>query len=223
MSAGRSVTDIFGLLADETRVDILRTVAVAQSELERAGSGPAELAFSETYDHVEVENTPTLSSHPGELTGTYLPKSDDGYSLSHAGERIVRFILSENYEQPESFGPTPVAGRRIFCGENSLPASLSQQFFPIDCTACNHQVTGQPITPAQARTCDADALIRSVKLRSAEDSKQVRRVMCPGCEARLSAEVHDVPESPLPESGPYRWRTYSATWPSNPRIAVVSH
>lgn len=141
---------------------------------------------------------------------------------SHAGERIVRFVLSENYEQPESFGPIPVAGRCIFCGENSLTASLSQQFFPIDCTACNHQVTGQPITPAQARTYDADAPIRSVKLRSAEDSKQVRRGMSPECGARLSAEVHDVPESPLPESGPYRWRTYSVTWPSNPRTAVVS-
>jgi len=48
MSADRSATDIFGLLADETRVVILRSVAVAQSELERAGSGSAELAFSET-------------------------------------------------------------------------------------------------------------------------------------------------------------------------------
>src|SRR6056297_304040 len=108
MSGDRSATDIFRLLADETRVDILRAVAIAQHDLDSAGAGPAELAFSEIYDRVEVENTSKLSYHLGELAGTYLRKSEDGYSLSHAGERIARFILSGTYEQPESFGPESV-------------------------------------------------------------------------------------------------------------------
>lgn len=200
MSEDRSAADIFRLLADDTRVDILRAVAVAQYELEQVGSGAAELAFSEIYEHVEVDNTSKLSYHLGELTGTYLRKSDDGYSLSHAGERIVRFILSGNYEQPASVGPEPVEGTCVFCGEEALEASLSHQFFRIDCTACDQQVTGHSITPAQARTRDVDALLRSVKLRSAEDYRQVRRGMCPECGAQLSAEVIGLPESPLPDA-----------------------
>ncbi|MDS0283702.1 DUF7351 domain-containing protein [Haloarcula onubensis] len=200
MSERRSATDIFRLLADDTRVSILRAVAVAQFELEGAGAGAAELAFSEVYEHVDVENTSKLSYHLGELTGTYLRKTDDGYSLSHAGERIVRFILSENYERPESFGPEPVGGVCVFCGEETLEASLSQQFFRIDCTACEQQVTGQPITPAQIRTRDGDSLVQSVKLRSAEDARQIRRGMCPECGAHLSADVVAVPESPLPDA-----------------------
>ncbi|WP_439028443.1 DUF7347 domain-containing protein [Haloarchaeobius sp. DT45] len=67
MSEDRSVTDIIRLLADEIRVGILRAVAVAQYELEQVGSGAAELAFSEIYDHVDVENTPKLSFLLGEL------------------------------------------------------------------------------------------------------------------------------------------------------------
>ena len=200
MTETRSATEIFHLLADDTRVEILRAVAVAQYELEQVGSGAAELAFSEIYDHVDVENTSKLSYHLGELTGTYLRKSDDGYSLSHAGERIVRFILSGNYEQPASFGPEPVAGICVFCGEEALEASLSHQFFRIDCTQCEQQVVGQPITPAQVETHDGDSLVQSVKLRSAEDARQIRRGMCPECGADLSAEVIEIPESPLPDA-----------------------
>lgn len=200
MTENGSATDIFRLLANDTRVDILRAVAVAQYELEQVGSGAAELAFSEIYDHVEVENTSKLSYHLGELTGTYLRKSDDGYSLSHAGERIVRFILSGNYEQPDSFGPEPVDGVCVFCGKETLEAGLSHQFFRIDCTACGQQVTGQPITPAQVETRDNDTLVRSAKLRSVEDSRQIRRKMCPECRAHLSADVVEVPGNALPDA-----------------------
>lgn len=200
MTEGPSPTDFFRLLADETRVDILRSIAIAQYELEKTGSGPAELAFSAIYDHVDVENTSKLSYHLGELTGTYLRKDDHGYSLSHAGERIVRFILSGNYEQPDSFGPEPVSGTCLFCGEDELEAGLSHQFFRIDCSACDQQVAGQPITPAQARTRDTETLIESVKLQSADDYRQVRRELCPECGSVLSAQVMGVPESPLPDA-----------------------
>ena len=200
MTEDHSVTDIFRLLADDTRVDILRAAAVAQYELEQVGSGAAALAFSEIYDYVEVENTSKLSYHLGELTGTYLRKSDDGYSLTHAGERIVRFILSGNYQQPDSFEPKPVEGVCVFCGEEALEATLSHQFFRIDCSACKKPVTGQPITPAQVETHDDEALIQSIKRQSAEVSKQLRSGMCPECGAHLSTDVIDVSGNPLPDA-----------------------
>jgi len=53
MTEDRSATDSFRLLSDDTRVDILRAVAIAQYELDEVGSGAAHLAFSEIYDHVE--------------------------------------------------------------------------------------------------------------------------------------------------------------------------
>jgi len=191
---------MFRLLADATRVDILRAVAIAQYELEAVGAGAAELTFSEIYDRVDVKNTSKLSYHLGELTGTYLRKTDDRYSLSHAGERIVRFILSGNHEQLDSFGPEPIDGICIFCGEEALEAKLSHQFFRIDCTVCDRQVTGQPITPAQVRTRDGDALVQSVQVRSSDDARQIRRGTCPECGAQLSADVIEVPESPLPDA-----------------------
>ncbi|WP_080505312.1 DUF7351 domain-containing protein [Halorubrum aethiopicum] len=198
MAEDNSARDIFRLLSDQTRLEILRAVAIAQHEFGDVGSGAAELAFSEIYEYVEVENTSKLSYHLGELTGTYLRKTDDGYSLTHAGERIVRFILSGNYEQPDSFGPKPVDGICIFCGEEALEASLSHQFFSIECSVCEQPVTGHPITPAQVKTHDDDALIQSVKRQSADVSKQIRSGMCPECGAQLSTDIIEVSENSLP-------------------------
>lgn len=202
MTENPSPTEFFRLLADEIRVDILRSIAVAQFELEQVGSGAAELTFSDIYDHVDVQNTSKLSYHLGELTGTYLRKTNDGYSLTHAGERIVRFILSGNYQEPAPFGPEPVNGTCVFCGEEEREAQLAHQFFSITCAACDRRVAGQPITPAQANTRDAESLIGSVKRRSAEDYRQVRRGLCPECGAHLSAEVVTVSESSLPDTDP---------------------
>jgi DNA-binding transcriptional ArsR family regulator len=75
MSSDRSVDELFALLSDETRVDILRAVAVAEHEREETGAGPAVLAFSDIYDRVDVDNTSKLSSHLGDLTGAYLRKN----------------------------------------------------------------------------------------------------------------------------------------------------
>lgn len=76
METERSAADVFGLLSDETRLDILRAVASAQHENER--TGVADLSFSELYDRVDVENTSKLSYHLGELTGTFLRKGERG-------------------------------------------------------------------------------------------------------------------------------------------------
>lgn len=203
MTEDRSAADVFRLVADDTRVDILRAVAVARHERDPVGSGPAELAFSEVYDRVAVESTSKLSYHLGELVGTYLRKSDDGYSLTHAGERIVRFVLSGNYERAESFGPEPVDGVCVFCGEETLEAELSRRFFRIDCTACGRPVTGQPTTPAQVRTRDTDALLQSVERQSAVVARQVRDGTCPECGGALATEVRRIDESPLPDADPF--------------------
>jgi DNA-binding transcriptional ArsR family regulator len=198
MTADQPVDEVFGLLSDATRVDVLRAVALAEHEAPGPGSGPATLAFSELYDRVDVDGTSKLSYHLGELVGTYLRKDEDGYALTHAGERMARFVLSGNYEQPSPFGPAPVSGTCVFCGAGGLEASLSGQFLRIDCPACGEQVAGQPVSPAQLRSRDPEAVVRSVERRSVRDYREIRGGTCPECSGGLSAEVLDVGGGPLP-------------------------
>lgn len=87
MDTERTATEAFGLRSDETRLDILRTVAEAQNEDRE--SGIAELSFSEVYDRADVDGTSELSYHLGELTGTFLRKHGEGYAFTHAGEQMA--------------------------------------------------------------------------------------------------------------------------------------
>jgi hypothetical protein len=200
MGSAESAADAFALLSDETRVAILRAVARAQAELDEVNAGPSELAFSEVYDRVDVDNTSKLSYHLGELTGTFLRKGEDGYSLTHAGERVVRFVVSGNYERPAEFDPVETDGRCPFCGERPLRARLHHQFFLVECPACERPVSNYAVTPAQVRSLAGEELVRSVERKQAMDYAQVRRGVCPQCAGPLSAEVRDIDESPFPDA-----------------------
>lgn len=200
MSETQAAHEVFGLLSDGTRVDVLRAIAVAQRDQEDVDSGPAALTFSEIYDRVDVDNTSKLSYHLGELTGTFLWKRDEQYSLSHAGEHVVRFVLSGNYENPTSVDATPVSGRCLYCGGESLEANLNHQFWYVQCTSCDRPVTGLSVTPAQTRSAEGEELIRSVVGRHTVQVEHVRRGICPECAGSLSSEVRSLPTDAPPDS-----------------------
>ncbi|WP_311174240.1 winged helix-turn-helix domain-containing protein, partial [Halobellus ordinarius] len=148
MASEQTAADMFALLSDESRVDILRAVAVAQSEQEPSNSGFTPLSFSDIYDRVTIDNTSKLSYHLGELAGAYLRKTKGGYAFTHAGEQIVRFILAENFRQPTEVDSIETEGMCLFCGGTQLEAGLDDQYFMVQCLSCDQPVTGYIVTPA---------------------------------------------------------------------------
>ncbi|PGF16608.1 transcriptional regulator [Natrinema sp. CBA1119] len=199
MSEDRSAAAVFGLLSDETRIAVLRKIAVAQSERGHT-AGPAELSFSAIYDRVAIDNTAKLSYHLGELEGLFLRKTDDGYSLTHAGERIVRLLLSENYGEVTGFDRTAVPGSCLLCGASSLEATLDSQFLTIGCLDCERNVAGYEVPPAQVRERSASAAVEALVHRMGAHYRQVRGGVCPSCGGRLSLEVRELGE---PEADPF--------------------
>jgi len=192
--------DVFALLSDDTRVGVLRAVARAEYERDVAESGPVVLSFSELYDRVDVDNTSKLSYHLGELADTFLRKTEDGYALTHAGEYLIRFVLSGNYGTPEGFGPTEVEGRCPHCGATDLVAQLfRRQYFFVQCGDCERPVAGLPTTPAQTRGWDEDRYVEAVKRTHAAQVRQMQRGVCPTCSGRVTAEVIDAEDIPIPE------------------------
>jgi len=200
METERTAADVFGLLSDETRLDVLRAVAVAQSET--GGDGPAHLAFSDLYDRVDVDNTAKLSYHLGELTGTFLRKTEAGYAFTHAGEQLVRFVLAENYRQPPDFGPVETDGRCLHCGAESLYAERQAQFFFVRCADCERPAFAFRIRPAQVDARSGDALVDSVIREQAGDFLKMRAGVCPDCGGRVESTVAAAADEPVAESVP---------------------
>jgi DNA-binding transcriptional ArsR family regulator len=207
MDRERTAADVFGLLADDTRLDILRTVAEAQHE--RRETGVANLSFSEIYDRVDVDGTSKLSYHLGELTGTFLRKHDDGYAFTHAGERLVRFVLAENYRQPTDFGTVATDGTCLHCGEPGLEAALHEQFLMLRCQACERLNFTYRATPALLRAHADGALIDAVTWELAGDLLKMRQGVCPDCAGRMETAILDADDVESGDAVPASFATSS--------------
>ncbi len=207
MGTERTASEVFQLLANETRLDVLRTIAVAQNENRR--TGVARLSFSDIYERVDVDNTAKLSYHLGELTGVFLRKHDDGYAFTHAGEQLVRFVLAENYRAPADVDPVKTDGHCLFCGEPALEASMHDQYFMIECTDCERPVFSYRVRPAQIRAHRGTDLIDAVIWEHAGDVLKMRQGVCPDCAGHMTTEVLDADEEPVPAPVPISFATVS--------------
>ena len=198
MGTDRTADDVFRLLADEIRLDILKTVAIAQHE--ELESGIAALSFSDIYERVDVDNTSKLSYHLSELTGTFLRKHEDGYAFTHAGEQLVRFVLAENFRAPPDIGTIETDGSCLYCGEQALEASLHEQYFFIRCSACEQPAFSYRVRPAQARSRSGAALLESVIWEQAGDFFKMRQGVCPDCGGRMETEIIDTADASVPDA-----------------------
>ncbi|MFC5973734.1 ArsR/SmtB family transcription factor [Halomarina salina] len=207
MDTERTAADVFRLLSDEIRLDILRTVARAQHE--NRETGVTELSFSDIYERVDVDGTSKLSYHLGELTGTFLRKHENGYAFTHAGEQLVRFVLAENYRHPAAVGPIETDGTCLHCGEAGLHATLHDQYFLLQCPACERPSFSYNVTPAQVQAHDGPALIDAVIGDLAGDLLKMRQGVCPDCAGRIDTEVFDAREVPVGNTVPASFATSS--------------
>ncbi|OYR45541.1 helix-turn-helix transcriptional regulator [Halorubrum sp. Eb13] len=207
METERTADEVFNLLADEIRLDNLRTVAYAQHEEKRTGI--ASLSFSNIYDRVDVDSTSKLSYHLGELTGVFLRKHNDGYAFTHAGEQLVRFVLAENYRQPSEISPIETDGGCLFCGETTVRAVIEDQYFMVYCTACDRGVNAYRVRPAQVRERTGEDLIDAVTREQAGDLLKARRGVCPDCGGCIETGVQDAADIPFPDERPVSFITTS--------------
>ncbi|MFB6206666.1 MAG: ArsR/SmtB family transcription factor, partial [Haloglomus sp.] len=80
-----SPDEAFGVLGNETRIQILQTLGEAD--------GP--LSFTELRDRVGIRQGSQFNYHLDKLVGHFVRKTDDGYELRLAGRRVIYAVLSE--------------------------------------------------------------------------------------------------------------------------------
>jgi len=88
--------DAFAVLGNETRMEILRALGAAD--------GP--LAFSTLRERVGVRDSGQFTYHLDELTGHFVERSDEGYRLRRAGERVIEAVLSGAVTEAPEREPT---------------------------------------------------------------------------------------------------------------------
>lgn len=82
---------IGSLLADETRIAILRELYAVT-----ANDGGEGLSFSTLRRRVGVSDSGRFNYHLDQLTGQLVRKTDDRYTLTRVGERLVHAFEDSN-------------------------------------------------------------------------------------------------------------------------------
>lgn len=90
--------DAFAVLGNETRMEILQTLAEAD--------GP--LSFSQLRERVGVGDSGQFNYHLGEVEGHFAAKTDAGYELREAGRMVVEAVLSGAVTRAPVVEPTRI-------------------------------------------------------------------------------------------------------------------
>lgn len=189
-----AAAEAFGVLADPTRIAILRAFAEALDRTEPDSEGPMmpTLTFSEVSDRVDVDSTSRLSYHLEKLDGTYLRQTDEGWTFTITGTTIVRFVLAGGYAGTVEFEPIDVEGRCLYCDAEAVRAVVDDHLLYRTCTECGRRMGSVDVTPAQVRGRDPQSLLSSAKTRMQSHFRQFRENVCTECGGAVDLEFDDL-------------------------------
>ncbi|MDY6764143.1 MAG: helix-turn-helix domain-containing protein, partial [Halobacteria archaeon] len=91
-----SPDEAFNVLGNTTRVRILKTL----------GEADGSLSFAELRDKVGHDDPGNFNYHLSKLEGHFVRKTDEGYELQSAGERVIEAVLSGAMTETPVLEPT---------------------------------------------------------------------------------------------------------------------
>lgn len=116
----------FAVLGNETRMEILQTLADADEAL----------SFSELRDRVGVSDSGQFNYHLDKLVGHFLEDTDEGYGLRRAGERIIEAVVSGAVTESPVIEPTVIEWPCPLC-EAPVELTYQQEWVALSCTECS--------------------------------------------------------------------------------------
>lgn len=175
----------FGAVADELRVDILRTLWEADDPL----------AFSDLRARLDVRDSGRFNYHLGKLRGRFVEQTEDGYRLRFAGQRLVTALYSGVYTEDASVDPTPVPWPCFECG-GDLEASYGDEYAEVTCADCGVTIVASEIPPAfvDGREDDLATAIDGY-LRTL--IRQTSAGFCPRCSGPMTGELEGGEHGPV--------------------------
>ncbi|WP_410766559.1 winged helix-turn-helix domain-containing protein [Haloferax sp. DFSO60] len=169
----------FSLLADETRLSILRVLADSPHE---------KLTFSQLRGRVGIADSGRFNYHLGKLTNLFVKKTEGGYELRLAGWMVVGAILAGSYTRGEDIGPVPVSAPCAVCG-GTVEATYANETVAIACVDCDQQYTSAGIPPGVFEGYDDADLADVADLYTRSVFSQARLGFCSRCHGRIEPRL----------------------------------
>ena len=124
-TSGLSPDAAFGLVADETRLEILRTLSETDEPL----------AFTVLFERSEYDDSSNFSYHLDKLEGHFISRTDEGYALRQTGRRVVEAVIAGTVTDDPVVEREPTDRECPFCSA-PIEVSYQQERVEMYCTEC---------------------------------------------------------------------------------------
>ncbi len=187
-AGGLSPDEAFGLLANETRMAILRELWEADSPL----------PFSTLRDRIGAQDSGNFNYHLGQLAGHFVSSTGAGYVLREAGETVMRAVISGAITSDPTYEPERVDEECPYCGAQAVFSYQDEQL-TVRCSECPGVVDGDrfppgtfmsyAFPPAGLADRTAEEVIKAA--HTYYDAKIVPMMagVCPECAGQTAVEI----------------------------------
>ncbi len=223
-TVGEQTADAFGLLGNETRMEILVALwGAIDSTPSRTAEAESGLTFSDLRDRVGIRDSGQFNYHLDKLTGKFVDKTDDTYTLTTPGRRILSAVIAGAVTDPPSFVDEPVDTDCWMCG-GSVVIDYSEGLLRMRCTDCDGAVqspdgppgvlmaTLRPPSGLMNRT--PQEFFRQTNVAQFYDWRSFLDGVCPDCTGTVTATAH-ICENHESEDGslcPHCHRHFKIAW-----------
>ena len=176
----RPPEEIFSLLGDSTRIQILRAIREIESDA---------VSFSDIRERVGTRDSGKFNYHLKKLTDSFVRKTDDGYDLTMAGQAVVGAMLSGTYTAVAEMEPIDLEeGNCLECG-GQLRIEYENEAIEIFCAECGETHGQFTFPPGTLDQYDHEELPGAFNYWIRSEFAQAISGFCPNCAGRLQPFV----------------------------------
>lgn len=183
----RPPEDVFGLLGNELRVDILRALA---------GDVNEPRTFSELREAVGERDSGKFNYHLRKLDGVFVTQVDEGYELTLAGQQLVGALVAGTYTADATLDPLEVDDPCPSCGESPLVVTYADDHAVLTCPTCEQWRNEFSFPPGTLDQYDPDELPTAFDRWMHVLFHRITAGFCANCAGRLSGTVEPEREPP---------------------------
>lgn len=189
----------FGILGNDTRIAILRALWEA----------PEPQSYAELRRTVAPDDTGNFNYHVDKVAGHFVRKTEEGYVLRHAGEQIVRAVVSGTITHDPRLEPAEIGERCPYC-EQAVEMEYDGEFISVRCTECGGVVgDGFPagtymeyaFPPAGLEDRPREAVVDAAHVLYDSKIAPMMKGVCPECAGHVDLEFEVCEDHERDESG----------------------
>ncbi|WP_158058310.1 winged helix-turn-helix domain-containing protein [Halorussus halophilus] len=180
--------DAFTLLADETRLRIVRALGDAADPM-----GVEPIPFSELRRRAGIEESGRFNYHLGELVGHFVEQRDEGYRLRFPGVRVYQSMRAGTYTEDVTIPRFDLDAACHVC-DGAMQGRYDNFIFKIDCPDCESDYYHRHLPPSSLAPESKTETLRIVDQRIRDHLSTLSNRICPYCAGQMPPHLFELDE-----------------------------